>query len=511
MIPLFIATGSPHVADNLNDTLGLHLSNTTEESSYFIARLLMKCVYWFLNLLGLEQHSNLFLILYAILVFIVAIGVGMLVKWGMIYILNKIGPHVKNVFYQYLVEHHFFTKICRIIPPIIFLILIQFTLNGKESLASWLSRITWIYIVYVLCRTFTTLADVVWTHIDNRANKRRLPLKGVVQLVKLIMWIIGVIVVVAILFNRSPASMLAGLGAFSAVLMLVFKDNILGVVAGVQLAENDSLHEGDWIVPNGSDANGTVIEVGLTAIKIENWDKTISTIPPYSLISNGFKSYRNMQQSHTRRIQRSYMIDADSVIPADEAMLAEFAEIPLLKEWITKKIEQRDAGKVEDVNNSAGLADGSIDTNLGIMRAYTKIYLDNNPNISHVDDCFVNTLGQTATGIPLQVYCFTSTSSWIPYEGIQSTVFEHIAAMLYRFHLYTFEYPSGRDTIIDGYLSPGKDPEYLWGLPYPFFACSGSPQRPGTPPAGLYPGSALYCGQAADQSTATAANTSDTK
>lgn len=494
MISLLTAPAPPAPNPNTAEAIGLHLSSTTEESTYFIARILMKCVYWFLDLFGFEHHSTLFLLLYAILVFLVAWGVGMLVKWLMVYILNKIGPHVKSDFYQYLVDHHFFTKVCNIIPPIIFLILIQFTLNGKESLASWLTRLTWIYIVFTLCRTLTTLADVVWTNINNRANKRHLPLNGVVQLVKMIMWIVGVIVVFGILFNRSPGSMLAGLGAFSAVLMLVFKDNILGVVAGVQLAENDSLHVGDWIVPNGSDANGTVVEVGLTAIKIENWDKTISTIPPYSLISSGFKSYRNMQQSHTRRIQRCYMIDADSVVATDDAMLAEFTQIPLLKEWIEKKIEQRNAGKVEDVSNSAGLADGSIDTNLGIMRAYVKIYLDNNPSISHDDDCFVNTLAQTAAGIPLQVYCFTATSSWIPYEGIQSTVFEHIAVMLYRFHLYTFENPSGRDTIVDGYLSPGKDPEYIWGLPYPFFTDSGTPGKPGMPPKGLYPGANLYCG-----------------
>ncbi len=494
MIPLIVSHADSIPAAPIDTNVGFHLSDTTEESSYFIARILMKCVNWFLDIFGLEHHSTLFLLLYATLVFLVAWCVGMMVKWIMVYTLNKIGPHVKNDFYSYLVGHHFFTKICRIIPPIIFLILIQFTLNGRESLALWLTRITWIYIVFILCRTFTTLADVVWTHVNNRANKRHLPLNGVVQLVKLILWIIGVIIVFGILFNRSPASMLAGLGAFSAVLMLVFKDNILGVVAGVQLAENDSLHEGDWIVPNGSDANGTVTEVGLTAIKIENWDKTISTIPPYDLISKGFKSYRNMQLSHTRRIQRSYMIDADSIVATDDNMLAEFAEIPLLKEWIAKKLEQRAAGKVEDVNNSAGLVDGSIDTNLGILRAYVKLYLDANPNISHADDCFVNTLAQTATGIPFQVYCFTSTSSWIPYEGIQSTVFEHIAVMLYRFHLYTFENPTGRDTIIDGYLSPGKDPEYLWGLPYPFFNGSGHPGKPGVPPAGLYPGPNLYCG-----------------
>lgn len=494
MISLAIQQAATQADSHVQDALGLHLSSTTEESSYFIARVLMKCVYWFLNLFGLEHHDTLFLLIYATIVFLLAISIGMLVKWLLVFILNKIGPHVKSDFYEYLVEHHFFTKICRIIPPIIFLILIQFTLNGKETLASWLTKATWVYIVFILCRTFTTLADVIWKHIDSRANKRHLPLNGIVQLVKLIIWIIGAIVVVGILVDKSPGSMLAGLGAFSAVVMLVFKDNILGVVAGVQLAENDSLHEGDWIVPNGSDANGTVVEVGLTAIKIENWDKTISTIPPYNLISSGFKSYRNMQLSKTRRIQRSYMIDADSVVTTDDTMLAEFAKIPLMKDWIEKKIEQRNAGKTEDVNNSAGLVDGSIESNLGVFRAYLKLYLDQNPNISHSDDCFISTLGQTAAGIPLQLYCFTSTSAWLPYEAIQSTVFEHLAVMLYRFHLYTFENPSGRDTIVDGYLSPGKDAEYIWGLPYPFFTDSGTPGRPGVPPAGLYPGAALYCG-----------------
>ncbi|MDE6339496.1 MAG: mechanosensitive ion channel family protein [Muribaculaceae bacterium] len=401
------------------ETVGLHLSETTEESSYFIAKIMMDCVEWVLSLIGLEDNQTLFLLIYAVLVFLVAWGIGIVVKWILVAILNKIGPHVKSLFYQYLVSHHFFTKLCRIVPPLVFLILIQFTLNGRESLASWLSRLTWIYIVYVLCRTFTTLADVIWAHINDRENKRKLPLNGVVQLIKLLIWIIGAIVVCAILLDKSPGSMLAGLGAFSAVLMLVFKDNILGVVAGVQLAENDSLHEGDWIAPNGSDANGTVVGVSLTAIKIQNWDKTVSTIPPYSLISQGFKNYRSMQLSNTRRIQRSYMLDADSVVAATDDMLAEFAKIPLLKGWIAKKIEQRDAGKIENVNNSAGLVDGSIETNLGVFRAYLKLYLNNNEHVSHADDCFVTTLEQKSTGIPLQIYCFTATSAWFPYEAIQ--------------------------------------------------------------------------------------------
>ena len=148
-----------------------------------------------------------------------------------------------------------------------------------------LSRITYIYIIVILCSSVSTLVDVMWRHINSRANKRKLPLNGLMQLVKLIIWIIGAIIILAVIFNKSPGSLLAGLGAFSAVLLLVFKDNILGVVAGVQLAENDSLHEGDWIVPHGSDANGVVVEVGLTAIKIQNWDKTITTVPTHKLVS----------------------------------------------------------------------------------------------------------------------------------------------------------------------------------------------------------------------------------
>lgn len=183
-----------------------------------------------------------------------------------------------------------------------------------NSIASWLTRLSFMYIILVVAISVCTLCDVIWLTLDEKENKRKLPLRGLVQVAKLIVWIIAVIIIAALLLDKSPGALLAGLGAFAAVLMLVFKDSILGIVAGVQLAQNDSLHVGDWIsVPNGQ-ANGIVDEVSLTDVKIINWDKTVSTVPPYTLISAGFKNYRNMQESHTRRIQRSYMIDADSVV-----------------------------------------------------------------------------------------------------------------------------------------------------------------------------------------------------
>ena len=451
---------------------GVALHDETQ-GTFAVAHWLMELVHWFLGLFHADDHSTIFTFVYAVVVFGVSCGVGYILKWIILGIIKVIGPRLKGKSgYDALTDKHFFTKIARIVPAIVFLILIQFTLNSKLVLASWLTRLTWIYFSFVLSDAICLLADVTWNRIDARENKRKLPLKGLVQLVKGIVWIIFVIISFAIILDKSPGSLLAGLGAFAAVLMLVFRDSILGVVAGVQLSENDSLHEGDWISVSGTNANGVVTEVSLTAVKVLNWDKTTTTLPPYSLVSQGFTNYQSMSNSNTRRIQRSYMIDADSVVECDEVMLAEFAKIPLMGEWISKKIEQRKAGKEVDAGNPDGLANGSIGTNLGCFRAYLKMWLEQNTEIAKNDDSdtlFVRTLPQTANGIPLEIYCFTSTSNWVTYEAIQSKIFEHIAVMLYKFRLYTYESPSGRDTIIDGYICPGKTPAYVFGMPYPFF------------------------------------------
>ena len=474
-----------------NITEALHkvdLSQPAAQGTFAVARIFMKAAYWFLSLFGWEHDATLFTLVYSIIVFLISIGLGYLLKWLVLFTVRKLKDRFHDDIYQNLTEQHFFSKTSRIFPAIVFLIFIQFTLNGRMTLSSWLTRLTWIYVSFVVSDTLCIVSDVMWKRINTRENKRKLPLNGLVQLVKGIIWIIWVIIALAILLDKSPGSLLAGLGAFAAVLMLVFKDSILGVVAGVQLSENDSLHVGDWIKVNGTDANGIVTEVSLTAVKVLNWDKTTTTIPPYNFISVGFTNYMTMQNSNTRRIQRAYMIDADSVVPCDEVLLEEFSQIPFMKDWIDKKREQRANGKEQNALNDLGLADGSLDTNLGVFRAYIKMWLDANPNIAHSDPsdtCFVTTLPQTPYGIPFQVYCFTSTSQWVPFEAIMSSVFEHIAVMLHKFHLYTYESPSGRDTLLDGYLCPGKNPADMFGIPYPFFNNSGTPDNPGIPPSGI--------------------------
>lgn len=459
-----------------------HFIGENSGISYSTARFIMNIVDWILGVFGLDNNTTVVTFLYAAVVLGVALVIGYAVQWVTLRIVEAIARRWSTDTYQALTQYRFFHKICRIVPPLVFLVLIEFTLSNHNSLSGILTRITMAYIVFVVTVALCALIMTIWQRVDQRANKRKLPLSGLAQLVKGVLWIIAVIVIVAILADKSPLKLLTGLGAFSAVLMLIFKNDILSLVAGVQLSENDSLHVGDWIKVDGTNANGTVQDVSLVAVKVLNWDKTTTTLPPYNLITSGFTNYRTMQQSNTRRICRSYYIDADSVLPTTPEMLDAIRKVPMMDNYITKKLEQKAAGKTADVDNPEGLVDGTIDTNLGLFRAYIKMWLDANPNISHDSDCFVSTLEQTPTGIPFQVYCFTATSRWFPYEAIQDTVFEHIAAMLSSFRLYAFENPSGRDTIVDGYLSAGKDINRVYGVPEPFFNDSAS-----TPDSGHAP------------------------
>ena len=439
-----------------------------EEGTYAVARLIMYIVDWIFNLFGLSHHPTLELWIYSALVFAISWGIGWVTQIIVLFVVDMIGKKWKGSIYEDLTRAKFFHKISRIIPAIVFLIFIQFTMQEHSQLSNWLSRITWIYLSFIVARCLTIVVRVVWKHLDERENTKRLPLTGLVQLICGVIWILFAIVAVSIIVDKSPGALLAGIGVFASVLMLVFKDSILGLVAGVQLSENDSVHEGDWIAVDGTNANGTVLEVTLTEVKIQNWDKTVSSVPPYNLISGTFTTYRPMQESNTRRIARTYLIDSESVVEATPDMLAKISEIPLMKDWIAKKQAQKAAGKEYCVMNPEGLADGTIDTNLGMFRAYMKMWLQANPNISQDDDLFVNTLQQTANGIPFQVYCFTSTSKWIPYEGIQSAVFEPVAVMLTKFGLYVFENESSRATVLEGVMSRQLPAgESVFGLPTP--------------------------------------------
>lgn len=445
------------------------MNPTAHDTTYAVAKFLLEISNRILGLIGLAGNETAETWIYAIVVLSIALVAGYITKWIILGLLHRFGPKLTSDLYSYLTDERFFTKLCRMIPALVFLILIQFTLlTTHTKIAGILTKLTLLYVMYVTGIAITALVSATWKHVDAKRNTRHLPLNGLIQLIKGIIWIIILIISVAILINKSPGSLLAGLGVFASVLMLIFKDSILGLVAGVQLSGNDSLHVGDWIKINGTDANGTVIEVSLTAVKVLNWDKTTTSVPPYSLVSGSFTNYRSMQMSNTRRIQRSYVIDYDSILPATPEMLQSLRRIPFMDEFITKKLAQKAEGKVEDVNNSEGLVDGTIDTNLGLFRAYVKMWLDASPYVSHDDTCFVSTLQQTENGIPLQVYCFTSTSSWLPYEAMMDTIFEHISSMMIPFQLIAYQAASGRDTILEGFVT-SQDPLKIYGMPQPIY------------------------------------------
>lgn len=434
-------------------------------------RWLADLAYAVLHRLGLNPHPHLAAVVYCIIVLVMAAGIGLLIKWGARGVIHIFSKRVRSDFARIIIQGRVITRLSDLIPPLIYLMLLHFTAWQYETLTGILINLTLIYIILRCVMAASAFVKVVWLYFDARQNRRKLPLKGLAQLAVGLFWIIGVIIIVAIVVNRSPAALLAGLGAFAAVLMLVFKDSILGVVAGVQLSQEDSLHVGDWIsVPSsGTDGtDGTVEEVNLGSIKVRNWDNTTTMLPPYSLVSGSFVNYRSMVEGGARRIRRTFMIDADSLRLLGDADLEEYKSIPYMKEWIEAKQKQRAAGREYAAANPEGLADGTIDTNLGLLRAYMKMYLEHSADIDHTRTCFVCTLQQTNGGIPLQIYCFTSTSAWMAYEAIQSAVFEHLAVVLPRFGLCTFENPSGRDTIAEGYISGRSDVESVLGAPSPF-------------------------------------------
>lgn len=471
------APAAAAVPDTTADDIRRFIGESTG-ASYEISRSIMHAVNSILRFFGLEHNEVVVTFLYAAIVLCVALLVGWVAQWLIFRLVRFVAKRWDSGMYKSLTDVRFFHKVCRMIPALVFLVLIQFTLSNHDTLSSLLTRLTVIYVIIVTSIALSAFVMALWQQIDAHENKRKLPLKGLAQLAKGIIWIVGFIIIIGLIVDKSPAALLAGLGAFAAVLMLIFKDSILGLVAGVMLSENDSLHVGDWIEVKGTNANGTVEEVSLTAVKVRNWDKTTTTLPPYSLISGGFTNFSTMQQSNTRRICRSFMIDADSILPATPEMLDMIRRVPFMDAYITRKLEQKAEGKVADVDNPDGLVNGTIDTNLGLFRAYMKMWLDASPLVAHDSDCFVSTLQQTAAGIPFQIYCFTATSKWFPYEAIQDTIFEQVASMLRYFMLYAFENPSGRDTVVDGYLSAGGDIDKVYGVPYPFFQSPDAPDSP---------------------------------
>ena len=337
---------------------------------------------------------------------------------------NKVTSKTTSKWDDILFNKDVLTNVSRLIPPIVLKVILPYLFSESHTVFFWADKIIDIYIVAtatrLACSIFNSLYDI---SNENQRMKNR-TLKGVFQMFKIIALCIGAIIIVSIVIDKNPANILTGLGAMAAVLMLVFKDPIMGLVAGVQLSANDMLRQGDWITLPKHDADGEVVEVTLTTVKVKNWDKTITTIPPYALVSESFQNWRGMFDSGGRRIKRSLYIDMNTVGFCSKEQVEKFRE----KGWL-KGIE----------------CTGGQIVNLTVLRNYLDIYLRNNERVNHEMIFMIRQLQPTPQGLPLELYFFSADTAWVAYEHLQADVFEHILAVMPEFGLKVFQAPAGND------------------------------------------------------------------
>ncbi|MFP6856819.1 MAG: mechanosensitive ion channel family protein [Roseibacillus sp.] len=305
------------------------------------------------------------------------------------------------------------------------------------------SRIYMVVAGYFVLDSLLNAGRAIYRRTD---LSRTFQINTFVQVAKLLAALVAVLMAIVILTGQSPVVLLGGLGVFASVLMLVFKDVVLGFVAGIQLASNRMLSPGDWLEMPSHKADGDVEQIGLTTVKVRNWDKTITTIPTYALITEPFKNWRGMSESGGRRIKRSLLVDVSSIRLCDEAMLKRFGEIEHIGAHIRKKEAEVDAWNVEHgVIDDPNRVNGRRLTNVGSFRAYIEAYLRNHPDISQEMTLLVRQLAPTGEGLPIELYCFSTNKNWAAYEGIQADIFDHLLAVAPEFDLRVFQHPSGVD------------------------------------------------------------------
>ncbi|UGB37828.1 mechanosensitive ion channel family protein [Frateuria soli] len=344
-----------------------------------------------------------------------------------------------------LLQHGAFRWLARLLPPLVLSYGIALVPGVPEAAGAVVARAMLALVVLCVVMALNAVLSAAEDVYRQTPAGRQRSIKGVVQLTKLGLCLVGALVVIAAVTGKQVGLLLSGLGAMSAVLMLIFKDTILGFVAGVQLSSNDLLRVGDWIEMPQLNADGEVIDIALHTIKVRNWDKTVTSIPSWRLMSEPYKNWRGMQEAGGRRIKRALHIDAASVQFLDEAQLERLARLRLLADYLPAR--SRDVAQWNQALGEAAAmpANRRRLTNLGTFRAYVQAYLDTHPRIHHELSCMVRQLDSGPQGIPLELYCFTATTAWAEYEGIQADIFEHLFAVLPEFGLALYQQPSGQD------------------------------------------------------------------
>ena len=379
------------------------------------------------------------------LIIVISVLTNFIVKRPILAFLTNLIARTQTEWDDTFLEKKVLNQLAHLAPAMVIYVMAPLALEGYERAIIVVTNAVQIYMILVGVLVINAFLNAVLDIYRTFDVAREIPIKGFIQVAKIVIYLVGGIFIVCILMGKTPLVFLSGLGALTAILLLIFRDAILGFVAGIQLITNKMLSRGDWIEMPKYGADGDVMDVALTTVKVQNWDKTITTIPTYALISNSFKNWRGMQESGGRRIKRSVYIDVNTIKLCTEEMLARFSKIQYISEYIERKKEEVKAYNTASHVDETSVVNGRRLSNIGTFRAYVVAYLKNHRMINQDMTFLVRQLAPTDHGLPLEIYVFCKDVVWANYEAIQADIFDHILAVVPEFDLRVFQHPSGSD------------------------------------------------------------------
>ena len=368
---------------------------------------------------------------------LLAIGIFFLIKFILKKTVYKIIQRSTNKYDDLLLTNKVIGRICLLVPALLIGALLPPTLPDFPDICAFLTKMVNIIEIVIFTMILSSIVSTLEDIYNTQEMSKLKPITGLVQVIKIVLYAMAVLISIAFLLNTKISTILISLGTMSAVLILVFQDTIKGFVGSIQISVNDMLRIGDWIVMGPADGN--VLEINLTTVKVQNWDNTITTIPTYSLVSNPFTNWRGMSESGGRRIARTINIDVRTIRYCTPEMLEKYKHYSLINDYLTRKEEDiLEYNKANHIDTSE-IMNGRQQTNLGIFRAYIQAYLANNPKLNHNLTMMVRQMQPTEFGVPLQIYAFSNDKQWVNYEGIQSDIFDHIIAAAPMFDLAIYQ------------------------------------------------------------------------
>ena len=410
-----------------------------EKSTHFFTELLLN--------LGLNEQAAYWLNLVILGLILVALCMiaGRIARLSMVRFITALARKSKTQWDDILVEKKFFAAVAHLVPVMLIEILVPLFFKEFPTFVDYVIRANDVYLIgvgLIMVNRFLNAAQLILSRMDLFINK---PLESYFQLAKIVIGIIAGVLMLSVLVSKSPIYFFSAFGAMTAVILFVFKDTILGFIASIQLSANDMIRVGDWVQMDKYGADGDVLEINLTTVKVRNWDKTISTVPTYSFISDSFKNWRGMQETGARRIARSIYINIGSVRFSTPEMIERFKNIHIISQYVAdKEIEIENYNKKHAVDTTH-VSNGRRMTNLGTFRAYAKKYLERHPKIDKSLTIIVRQLEPNEKGVPVQIYCFCNDIAWENYEAVQSDIMDHLLSVVPQFDLQVFQNPSGSD------------------------------------------------------------------